>query len=76
MRAVQERNTTEQGEREKRERELRQQYDEVVQNLEQSLTQKDEVIAAGQGEMEQLRPQQHAVAMATSQQQENEIKQL
>ena len=75
VRAGQERNTTEQGGREERERELRslrQQHDEVVR-------QKDEVIAAGQGEMEQLR-RQLAVAMATSQQQlgrkENEIEQL
>ena len=75
VRGGQERNTTEQGGREERERELRslrQQHDEVVR-------QKDEVIAAGQGEMEQLR-QQHAVAMATSQQQlgrkDNEIEQL
>ena len=75
VRAGQERNTTEQGGREERERELRslrQQHDEVVR-------QKDEVIAAGQGEMEQLR-QQLAVAMATSQQQlgrkENENERL
>ena len=68
VRAGQERNTTEQGGREERERELRslrQQHDEVVR-------QKDEVIA-------ELR-QQHAVAMATSQQQlgrkENENEQL
>ena len=53
VRAGQERNTTEQGGREERERELRslrQQHDEVVRE-------KDEVIAAGQGEMEQLRQQ-------------------
>ena len=68
VRAGQERYTTEQGGREERERELRslrQQHDEVVR-------QKDEVIA-------ELR-QQHAVAMATSQQQlgrkENENEQL
>ena len=50
VRAGQERNTTEQGGREERVRSLRQQHDEVVR-------QKDEVIAAGQGEMEQLRQQ-------------------
>ena len=92
VRAGQERNTTEQGGREERERELRslrQQHDEVVR-------QKDEVIAAGQGEMEQLRrqlgrkeneneqlksevrslTQQHAVTMAISQQKEEENEQL
>ena len=96
VRAGQERNTTEQGGREERERELRslrQQHDEVVRL-------KDEVIAElrqqytvamvtsqqqlgrKENEIEQLRrevrsfTQQHAVTMATSQQQENEIERL
>ena len=78
VRATQERNMAEQGRREERERELRslrQQHDEVVR-------QKDEVIAAGQEEMEQLRREneQHAEVIAASQRQlgqkEDEIVQL
>ena len=78
VRATQERNVAEQGRREERERELRslrQQHDEVVR-------QKDEVIAAGQEEMEQLRREneQHAEVIVASQRQlgrkEDEIAQL
>ena len=70
--------------REERERELRslrQEHCKVVQNLEQSLRQKDMLIAAGQQEVEQLR-QQHAESLrqkdeivATSQQEMERLRQ-
>ena len=69
VRATQERNVAEQGRREGRERELRQQHDEVVR-------QKDEVIAAGQVEMEQLRREneQHAEVIAASQEEMEQLR--